>query len=579
MTNQYLKKQILRIILILISSYGSIGFAAVVPLPGSVAPGRVQQNYLPETTMPKVPTVAPKVQRPEQKAAGFGPEAKLIKFKLNKVILTGNHIYSTAQLTALFQNKLHREISIADLQDLVQDITNYYRNNGYILTRAILPPQRVANGIVRIQIIEGYIDQVSIVGTPRNANRIILDYGNRISASRPLQLKDMEYYLLLANQVPGATVKAILEPSKKQIGASDMSLSVEQQPIGGSLSYDNYGTLYIGPLQVTGSANANSVIRSGDMISTTYLAATHDKELHFFDGNYQTPLGTHGFIVTAGGNQSLTLPGFLLRDIGTHGTANTYYANFQYPVILSRSQYLMLDGGFSYVDSKVTQLDNQFLLYDDHMRPIRFGGIYSFADRWNGSNIITPHVEQGLKLFGASDDPQSEETSHFGADGIFTKFNLLVSHTQPIAASPLSVYFMAQGQTSNKPLLATEQFGFGGSVQGRGYDPAEILADRGIAGTLEVRFDTFPQKFLINNVQYYVYYDIGKVWDIDASPDPQVPQEQSAASGGFGARFSITQYISGNVMFTQALTKPIASEELIGRGKVPKIFFSLTAAV
>lgn len=579
MKSQHFKSRIIGSILSFTYLYSAAGFAAVgVPIPGSVAPGRVQENYLPET-IPKVPTVSPRIQRPEQKSSSFGPEAEKIKFKLNKIILEGNHVYSTQQLTALFQDKLHHEISIAELQDLVQDITNYYRNNGYILTRAILPPQKVANGIVRVRVIEGYIDQVSLVGKPRNADRILLDYGNQIAQSRPLQLKDMEYYLLLANQVPGADVKAILEPSKNSIGASDMSLSVTQQPLNASLAYDNYGTLYIGPLQLTGSANANSVIRSGDMIRATYLAATHDKELHYFDANYQTPLGAHGFTVTAGGNQSLTLPGFLLRDLDTDGTANTYYLNFQYPLILSRSQYLMLDGGFTYLDSKVTQLDNEFLVYDDHVRPIRFGGVYSFADRWNGSNIITPHVEQGLKLFGASDDPNSDTTSHFGADGIYTKFNLLVSHTHPIAASPLSIYVMAQGQTSNKPLLATEQFGFGGSVQGRGYDPAEILGDKGLAGTFEVRFDTFPQKYLINNVQYYVYYDIGKVWDIDQSPDPEVPQNQSAASGGFGARFGITQYVSGNLMFTQPLTKPIASEELIGRGKCPKVFFSLVAAV
>jgi len=53
-------------------------------------------------------------------------------------------------------------ITVAELQQIVQDITNYYRNNGYILSRAVLPPQHVANGVVYVQVIEGYIDHVKV---------------------------------------------------------------------------------------------------------------------------------------------------------------------------------------------------------------------------------------------------------------------------------------------------------------------------------------------------------------------------------------------------------------------------------
>lgn len=551
---------------------------AIIPglpqLPGSVEPGRVTQNYLPPTKQPLKPQQP--LAAPEEKATSLGPEAEKIKFTLKKIVFEGNHVFSDAQLLPIYQKQLNTNISIAELQQIVQNVTNFYRNNGYILSRAIIPPQHVEGGIVHVRIIEGYIDKVKIVGKARGAAKILLAYGEKISSSRPIKLSVMEKYLRLANEIPGVQVKAVLEPSKTATGASDLNLAVEEKIINASLSYDNYGTLYIGPLQWTAIASVNSIFRSGDSTRLTYLTATHGKELHYVDLAYQTPLGSNGLQGIVGGNQSRTAPGLTLRPFDTQGLANTYYGSLQYPVIRSRSADLTLDGGFTYLDSKTTLFNNNFLLYNDHIRPIRFGGIYNFADRFNGTNFSSLHLEQGLKILGASSNPNSLTTSRFGADGIYTKVSGQISHNQPFF-NRFSFYTLAQAQYSFNPLLSSVQFGFGGSQVGRGYDPAELLGDRGAAGTLELRLNTYPNLFVLQSVQYYVYYDAGVIWNIKNVPNTK--QKQSATSTGFGARFAFSKLMSGNIMYTQVLTKSIASETLIGRGRNPKVYFSLVASV
>lgn len=554
-------------------SSGSITFAAP-PLPGSVEPGRVTKNYLPSQNQPSRPLQ--QITAPQEKAAGLGPEAEKIKFKLTKIILEGNHVYTDNQLLFIYKNKINTSISIAELQNIVQDITNFYRNNGYILSRAIIPPQHVEGGIIHIRIIEGYIDKVQIIGKARGAQRILLAYGEKIVRSRPTQISVMEKYLRLANEIPGVQVKAVLEPSQTAIGASNLNLAVQEQMANASLSYDNYGTLYIGPLQLTATTSVNSIFRSGDSTRLTYLTATHGKELHYLDLAYQTPLGSNGLQSTVGGNQSLTTPGLTLRPLQTQGIANTYYGSLQYPLIRSRSQDLTLDGGFTYLDSKTTLFNKNFLLYNDHIRPIRFGGTYNFADRFNGTNSTALHIEQGLKVLGASSNPNSLTTSRFGADGIFTKVSGQIAHIQPFF-SRFSLYTLAQAQYSFNPLLSSEQFGFGGSQVGRGYDPAEILGDRGAAGTLELRVDTYPQWFVLQTMQFYAYYDAGVIWNIKKVANTK--QKQSATSTGMGVRFALSKLLSGNLMYTQVLTKSIASETIIGKGRTPKIYFSLVAAV
>ncbi len=551
--------------------------SAAPSLPGSVYPGLVPKNYLPAQRPSAFSTPLPKAIVPQGKADRVGgAEAEKIKFKLMKIIFEGNQTYSESQLFPLYKKKINTLISIAELQNIVQDVTNFYRNNGYILSRAIIPPQHVQNGVVRIRVVEGYVDKVKVVGNARGAQAILLAYGEKISQIHPLQVKVMDKYLRLANEIPGVQVKAVLEPSKTQIGASDLNLAVQEKMASASLSYDNYGTLYIGPLQVTTSANVNSIFRSGDSTRATYLAVTHGKQLHYFDLAYQTPLGSNGLQLTVDGNQSLTTPGLNLQPLQTQGKANTYYATLEYPVIRAREEDLTLDGSLAYTDSSTTLFNKAVLLYNDHLRPLNFGGTYNFADRFNGTNLSALHIEHGFNILGASSDPTSFTTSRFGADGIYTKIYGQIAHIQPFL-NRFSLYVLASGQYSFNPLLSSEQFGFGGSQVGRGYDPAEILGDRGAAGTLELRMDTYPQWFIIQSMQFYAYYDAGVIWNIKNVL--YTKQKQSATSTGAGIRFALSKLLTGNLMYTQVLTKSIASETVVGRGRTPKIFFSLVAAV
>src|SRR3990167_2910187 len=464
-------------------------------LPGSTQPGVIGKILAtPPQTMP---TALPPISAPEEQPSPLGPEAAQIKFKLTQIVLEENHVYSDHQLSLLYQHKLNTEISIAELQEIVQSITNFYRNNGYILSRAILPPQRVHEGVVHIRVIEGYVDQVSVVGIPRGAKKIIQSYVNKIAQSRPLQIKVMEHYLRLANEIPGVQVKAVLDPSKTEVGASDLHLSSEAQTLTGSLSYDNYGTRYIGPNQWTAHAALNSIFRPGDSTRAIYATTTRPQELKFYDVSYQVPVGIEGLSATFGKNNSKTQPGLDLAVIDINGNSTTYYGAFEYLWIRSRTKNLTLDGGFYYLDSQVTSFT--FPLFTDHIRSVKLGANYDFSDRFRGANLLGLHFEQGLNILGASNNPNSLTTSRFGADGIFTKMIVQAVRLQPLPGR-FSFFMIMNGQYPLEALLASEQFGFGGSQLGRGYDPAEIIGDKGLSGSAELRMDVVPEWFLLRSM-------------------------------------------------------------------------------
>ncbi|RDI40052.1 ShlB/FhaC/HecB family hemolysin secretion/activation protein [Aquicella lusitana] len=544
-------------------------------IPASAKPETVSRALTEE--QPAAPARgAPPVLEPAEKAPSpLGAEAEKIKFQLNGVILDGNRVFSDQQLKLLYQDKIGKTISVAELFNIVQSITNFYRNNGYIISRAILPPQHVKNGVVRIQIIEGFIDKVDVAGNPRGAKCLVKAYGENIRACPPLAIKRMEKYLLLANEIPGTTVRAVLSPSKTTTGAADLSLVTENKPIGGYVSYDNYGTRYIGPQQMTGNIALNSMIASGDATQFTYTKTPKGKELTYTDLNYNLPVGDEGIRGLFGYTRAGTHPLFVLQPSQIDGLTNNYYTTFQFPMIRTRTESFTFRTGFNYLDSRVTTFDEP--LYADHLRNLDLGFSYNFADRFYGANLISADLRQGLPILGYTSDTNvaTAETSRPGGRGAYTKIMLQLSRLQAVKG-PFSVYGIFSGQWAFNPLLSSEQFTFGGPILGRGYDVAELIGDRGVAGSLEARYDLAITR-LLTNLQIYIFYDAGMIWNMLNIEG--TPRKQSATSTGIGTRFFITKYISGNLMWTQTLTKEVAAEELIGQGRRPRVFFSLVASL
>lgn len=554
----------------------SSAFAAAAPppvLPGSVNPEQIAKTLLPKPS-PVPQGVAPeRVVEKQQPAPNVSPEAQKIKFQLNKVTIVGNHVIPTSKLEPLYKGSVGKTITVAELFEIVQNITNYYRNNGYIISRAILPPQHVENGEVKIEVIEGYLDQVNVTGKPGTAKCIIEGFGYRIRKCPPLNLAQLEKYMLLVNEVPGTNVRAVLAPSKAAPGAADLNLESATRWGSGYFSYDNYGTRYIGPQQMTGNATIYSAINSGDSISYTYTKTPKGGELTFMDLNYNGPISDQGTRWTLGNTRTHSHPLFVLRPTQTDGFSNNFYTGVTYPYIRSRSKSLNLTAGFGYLDSNTTI--TSVPLYTDHIRSLDLGMSFNFADSLYGANMIMMNFRKGLPFLGYSSDTDqfTAQTSRPGGYAAYQKVGVQMSRLQAIFGS-VSVLGIAKGQWAFVPLLSSEQATFGGNPIGRGYDPAELIGDRGAAASIELRYDK-NLNFFINSLQLYGFYDVGAVWNILVNASS--PTKVSASSMGLGLRFSMTRYISGNLFWAQPLTKQVAAEEIIGRGWRPRTFFSVVA--
>src|SRR5579872_3445983 len=262
MFNTFIRLAFFSIILWRLLSFPVYAIEIPPELPNVFDPGQLQKNIQSQNVTQKTQTLPSVENKAVPHALIQGGEK--IYFQLNKVIITGNTVLTDEELQSIFASSLHKKISVADLQSLIQAVTTRYRDKGYILSRAILPPQEIKNGVVKIEIVEGFISTVTVTGNPAGARKLIEEYGQHIVQSKPLNIAVMQHEMLLMNDIPGIFVKALILPSKTVPDAADLTLVADHKLITASLEQDNYGTRYIGPIQSSLSFSANSIFVSGD---------------------------------------------------------------------------------------------------------------------------------------------------------------------------------------------------------------------------------------------------------------------------------------------------------------------------
>jgi hemolysin activation/secretion protein len=98
----------------------------------------------------------PRLSRPEARA-----DSKPL-VKLRQVSVTGALTIPADQLITAYQPYVGKKVSQADLVAIAGAISDLYRAAGFHLSRAIVPPQDIGDGHLRLQVIEGSITEVAL---------------------------------------------------------------------------------------------------------------------------------------------------------------------------------------------------------------------------------------------------------------------------------------------------------------------------------------------------------------------------------------------------------------------------------
>jgi len=533
-------------------------------IPGTVDPGRLQERF----EAPRAPRAVDEPLLPEGERQLPPDQAEKIRFTLNTITLRGNIVYSEAELGPLYQPHLGKEISLATLYQIADGITAYYRNAGYLLTRATIPAQRVENGNVQIVVFEGMIGKASIEGKLPKDHRLIDAYLKKITDATPLSADVLERYVLLINDLPGIAAKAVLVPSFETAGATDLVLQIADDRWDASVSVDNRGTEFIGSVQFRAQGGVNNLLGNFERISGQTVVTQNTNELRFFDFGYAQPVGTEGTVAGISANISYSNPGSTLKQFDIEGQNRSITATLSHPWVRSRRKNISFQGSFTAKNSR-TDLRSS-LLTEDRLRVVRAGASADFTDRFAGVNLFGLEVSQGLDILHATNSGDLNRTRFSGRED-FTKFTGNAMRIQSITERTRAVFAM-NGQYALSQLYSSEEFGYGGVPFGHAYDPSQLTGDHGVSARAEGQYTTPYQHDFLRSSELYAFYDIGSVWRIENNARPW---KESAASLGGGARFTLSDKLTGYVEIAKPLTVSVPSRG--AEGKSPRFFFSLSA--
>jgi hemolysin activation/secretion protein len=542
-------------------------------VPPAVDPGVIQRRLEPTPTPrpapapPIVPDLAPGV---------VPPEAETIRFTLAAIRLEGATVYDEAELRPLWAGLLGQEIALAAVFRLAEEITVRYRNDGYILSRAVVPPQSITDGSVRLQIVEGYVDRVIIEGeqVPAQPLQAMAD---RIAAARPLRADVLERNLLLINELSGLIVDSVLRPSPDVPGAADLVLVTSQRRYQGDLGLSNRGNRYTGPLELSAGVQANGLLGRYDRTRLRgFVNPASPHQLQVLALEHGQPLGSNGTQLSLFGSLVRTDPGGLDDDVD--GSSYSSSLTLSHPLVLDRTQRLELRAelGLLNSDTDVDTTDPAAIPEDnakDRVRTLRIGATWDVADRFAGITSLSGTLSQGLDILDASKSGDDDLSREAGS-GIFTKFAVEVSRLQSLGGG-WSLFATAKGQYALDSLLASETFDFGGEAYGRAYDSSELTGDDGVAARVELRWGRLIGRPWLTSVQPFFSADFGAIWNRNNDEDG-VDSSADAASLAAGVRFDFTEQVSGSLEVAQPLIRSPTIDRDDGK-KRPRVFFRVTA--
>lgn len=529
-------------------------------LPPSAEPGNIQRDYLNRQDQPKPQA---RIVIPPAQTVTTPDDAEKLALTLKGITITGNTVFTEAELTPLYAGHLGQTLSLAEVYAIAQAITDKYRQAGYILSVATLPAQEITNGNVKIEIIEAYIADFTISG--ENLRTPLLDkFRDRAITHQPLHKDELEELLLILGNLPGTSITPVLMPSTAP-GAIMLEVAMLVKPYQVSAGLNNRGSRYTGPFRQNARVDFHGLPNMASLKLAEETALPMD-ELKVLDLGYTLPLDAYGNTLELGATLSRSQPGYSLEEFDVESEGDTFRLGWQTPLRLTTTHSTYLGLTFEHTNAASTILGSPNS--DDRLRVFE-AALTTQQQHDNGSSTATRFaLRQGIDAFGAS-EPGRPYLSRANGRSQFTSLKLDLQHWQPLT-NRWSLQVGMTGQYAGAQLLASEEFAWGGASIGRAYDTAEFTGDHGLGGSLEVSYliPSEPQ----NNAshQVYAFTDLGAAWKIDNN----LPSTRtSGMTAGIGLRSYWGDHLNTQLEIAKPLTRPSTSANLASRD--PRVFFSL----
>lgn len=448
------------------------------------------------------------------------------------VALNGLTILSLDKFAGIITDFVGRSLTPADLESLTNRIAQRARDLGFVFATARIAPQRLAAGVLVVEIDEGVIDRVDIQGSNNAAVKAALA---PLASGRPVKVDDLERRLLIAGDIDGIKIRR--SRFVREAGRGVLIIDVVETGPTVRVTVRNDGTRPVGPIQIDIEEMLPQLLFADDSLALGVSTAPLDpRELITARARYEKRLNTSGLELSLASSFARIRPGSYLSGYDILGTSWSGSVALLQPLLRRRQSSLWLTGSAEL--NGLTQSRGGTLARRDRTTVLRLG-IYGYENFLGGRLRASAVFSQGVAVLGATDagDPFASRPD---SDGTFTSVNIWAEWTRPLG-SGFSVRLAGDTQLSSKPLLVSEEVALGGGGFLRGYDWSERSGDKGTMGSVEARYDVKRPFGIAERAQVYVFGDAGIVNNLADGIGGG-----SLASAGGGIRLDVARGLGAN---------------------------------
>jgi hemolysin activation/secretion protein len=481
---------------------------------------------------------------------------------------TGNSVVSSEELANLSRSFTGRELTIEQLEELRQVLIARYVLKGYINSGVIIPDQKILDGIVNLQVIEGRLNTITISGLGHFRESY---FNSRLGkgANAPVNLNQLQQSLQLLQQDERIRkINAELQPGKNP-GESELRLKIEEEsPYKVTLRFNNDAAPSTGAYRGELALAHRNLLGFGDVLSADVGLTEGAFD---FAAGYTVPLtrkDTSLGIYYRRNASEVIEENYKDIDITSH--SETFGVKLRQPLYRTSVAEVALSAAGECRESRSWLLGRPFSFspgeHDGLARVsvVRLGQELVLRDnRYLFALNSTFNI--GVSALGSTINDSAPDSRFFSWLGQLVFLG-------KIGTTPHQVMFRTNTQLADSSLLPLERFGLGGMNSVRGYRSNLLVRDSGINSSLEFRITLLDDVQGWGVLQLVPFYDYGRGWN--ASGETPDPDRISAAGGGF--RWTVRNLLLLEAYYGQSLTNvTIQDHTLADRG----VSFQLTVEV
>ena len=424
--------------------------------------------------------------------------------------VVGSSIFSDRELNQAVKSYRNRPLTLPELFQARSTITELYTEKGYVSSGAYIPPQELDNGTVKIAVLEGQLEEISVSGTD-NLSPNYISKRIETAAGKPINVDSLLSALQLLRLDPlienvSAELSAGIRP-----GTSLLDIKIQEADVFNvSTSFNNSRSPSVGTNQRSIGINHGNLLGFGDRFNLEYA---NTKGSNAFDVGYGLPFNSkNGTIDAAFGTNSNDVIEDPFSPLDIESKSRYYELSLRQPILLEPTKEFALGMSLTRTESETFLLDDSFQLSrgandegETRISAVRL--FQEFVNR-NDKEVLAfrSQFSLGVDAFNPTINDDGEP------DSTFLSWR---GQSQWVRRLDEDFLLLLRGdaQISGGNLVPLEQFRIGGVNSARGYRQDLSLGDSGLFGSAELRIPVLRFKKFDGLVQVAPFFDVGTVWN------------------------------------------------------------------